>query len=160
MSYRDALEHTRGLQHFIAEIDAFIVWGYTLLGRGLKHSLHCTYVSSLVDFTHLSIYGVPVFYLMGSSVSDLPRSRHVRITELETFCEFRTWSDVHTTGCNKDVLKGKLLHSKPLMFYPPHMGHSTPLLFERAARGCASRQDRQYFARCLVSDSLSLRARE
>lgn len=166
MSYRDAVEYSRGLQRFIAEIHAFIIWGYTLLGRTLKDSepVHTcfrgAYVSSLVDFTRLSTYGVPVFYLTGSSAPDLPRGRHVRITELETLCEFRTWADVHVIGCNRDVVKGKLLHSKPLMFYPPHVDHSDPLLFERAARGYAPRQDKQHFDRRLVSDSVSLHTRE
>lgn len=164
MSYRDAVEYTRGLQRFVAEIHAFIVWGYSLLGRTLKDngSVHpCfrgAYVSSLADFIRLSTYGVLVFYL---TASNLPTTRYVRITELDNLCELRTWADVHAVGCNRDVVKGKLVHSKPLMFYPPpHVDSSDPLVFERAARGYAPRQDKQYFDQHLVTDSASLRTRE
>lgn len=165
MSYRDAVEYIRGLQRFVAEIHAFIVWGYNLLDRPLKDSepVHScfrgAYVSSLVDFHRLSNYGVPVFYLTGQSPSDFPSTRYVRITELDSLCESRTWTDVHAIGCNRDIIKGKLVHSKPLMFYPPHVDHSDPLAFERAARGYAPRQDKQCFDRRLVVDSVSIRTR-
>ena len=56
MSYRDAVEYTRGLQRFITEIHAFIVWGYSLLGQTFKDSepvrpcFRGAYISSLADF--------------------------------------------------------------------------------------------------------------
>ncbi|KAG6371439.1 hypothetical protein JVT61DRAFT_9136 [Boletus reticuloceps] len=162
MSYRDAAKYTRALQRFIAEIHAFLIWGNNVLGRSLKESdppTQCfrgVYVSSLADFNHCSALAVPVFYLTPSAVSDLPDSRWVRLTELNTLCEFRTWTDVHVIGCSRDVVRGHLLHSKPLMFYPPHVDRSDPLAFERAARGYASRLDKQRFDKRILADAATL----
>ncbi|KAH0828122.1 hypothetical protein J3R83DRAFT_3794 [Lanmaoa asiatica] len=161
MSYRDAVEYTRGLQRFVAEIHAFLIWGNEFLSRSLTESepprqcFRGAYVTSLADFTRLSAYGVPVFYLTGSSASGLPDTRCVRTTELHSLCESRTWADIHVTGHNKDVIKERLVHSKPLMFYPPHVNHSDPLAYERAARGYATREDKQSFDQRLVADSVA-----
>ena len=84
-------------------------------------------VSSLADFSRLSAHGFPVFWYLTSSLTfDLCPARYIRITELESLYEFRTWADVHMAGCSKNVVKGKLLHSKPLMFHPPHVDNSDP----------------------------------
>jgi hypothetical protein len=67
MSYRDAVECTRVLQRFVAEIHALIVWGYSLLGRTLNDNgsvppcFRGIYVSSLADFNRLSTYGLSLF---------------------------------------------------------------------------------------------------
>ena len=159
MSYRDAVEYTRGLQRFVAEIQAFLVWGNRILGRSLQEApttrqcFRGAYITSSTDFKYLSSLGVPVFYLTRLSPSELPPSRYVRITELPSLCELRTWTDINVTRHQRDVIKGRLLHSKPLMFYPPHVDHSDPLAFERAARGYGPRNDTRIFDRRLLIDS-------
>ncbi|KAI9569286.1 hypothetical protein HD554DRAFT_599694 [Boletus coccyginus] len=165
MSYRDAVEYTRGLQRFVAEIQAFIIWGNNILGRSLmdhqpvRQCFRGAYVTSSTDFEYLSSFGVPVFYLTALSSSELPPSRYVHITELTSLCEFRTWTDIDVMRHQKDVIKGKLLHSKPLMFYPPHVDRSDPLAFERAARGYGVREDTMSFDRRLVIDSAIVNGR-
>lgn len=57
-------------------------------------------------------------------------------------------------GHNQDVIKGKLVYNKPLMFYPPHLDRSDPLAYERAAR-----EDKQSYDRRLVKDSVALFSR-
>ncbi|KAF8549213.1 hypothetical protein OG21DRAFT_623982 [Imleria badia] len=165
MSYRDAVEYARGLQRFVAEIQAFLIWGNKILGHSLKDNeparqcFRGAYVTSSTDFKYLSSCGVPVFYLTGLRSSGLPSSRYVHITELTSLCELRTWTDINATRHNRDVIKGKLLHSKPLMFYPPHVDHSNPLAFERAARGYGPREDKKRFDQRLITDSLILDGR-
>jgi len=159
MSFRDAVEYTRGLQRFVAEIQAFLIWGNNILGRSLKDNeplrqcFRGAYVTSSTDFEYLSSCGVPVFCLTGLSSSELPTSRYVRITDLTSLCEFRTWSDINVSRHHRDIMKGKLLHSKPLMFYPPHVDRSDVLAFERAARGYGPRLDTMSFDRRLLIDS-------
>lgn len=165
MSYRDAVEYTRGLQRFVAEIQAFLLWGNKLLGRSLKHNepthpcFRGAYVASSTDYDRLSSDGVPVFYLISTPPSNLPSARYVRVTELTSICEFRRWADVNLTRHQKDVVKGKLVHSKPLMFYPPHVDRSDPLAFERAACGYGPRKDKMFLERRIVQDSLIVSSR-
>ncbi|KAF8440243.1 hypothetical protein L210DRAFT_977245 [Boletus edulis BED1] len=158
--YRDAVEYTHGLQRFIAEIQAFLIWGHDILGRSLKVTepiCQCfcgTYISSLTNFSYLLSLGVPVFYPTCLRSSELPPLRYVRITELTSLCEFRKWTNINVMWNNKDIIKEKLLHSKPLMFSPPHVDCSDPLTFECAAHGYGPQGDRQSFDRCLVIDLL------
>lgn len=86
MSYRDAMEYTRGLQRFVAEIHVFLISGNGLLGRSLMES----------EPIRLSVYGVSVFYLTGSYALDLPDTRRVRITEPHSLCELCTWGITRT----------------------------------------------------------------
>lgn len=165
MSYRDAVEYTRGLQRFVAEIQAFLIWGNDLLGRSLKdhdpvrQCFRGAYVMSSADFGRLSSCGVPVFYLTNAPSSHLPSTCFVRTTELTSICEFRTWADLNLTRHQKDVVKGRLVHSKPLMFYPPLVDSSDALSFERAARGYAPRKDSLFFDRRIIRDSLVVSGR-
>jgi hypothetical protein len=148
MSYRDAVEYFRGLQRFVAEIHAFLVWGNLMLGRSLLSSpppdqcYRGVYVSTTVDFEQVSALAVPVYYLTALIITpSLPLRQRVHIQNLGELCELRTWAEIGATGVNKDVVKGRLLHSKDLMFYPPHIDPVVPFAFERAARGYAPRLD-------------------
>ncbi|KAG6374255.1 hypothetical protein JVT61DRAFT_4272 [Boletus reticuloceps] len=165
MLYHDAVEYTCRLQRFVAEIQAFLIWGHDILGRSLKvtepvcQCFHGAYVTLPANFSYLSSLDVPVFYLTRLRSSELPPLRYVRITELTSLCEFHKWTNINVMQHNKDIVKGKLLHSKPLMFYPPHTDHSNPLTFECAAHGYGPRDDRQSFDCRLVIDSLIVAGR-
>ena len=159
MLYHDAVKYTHGLQHFIAEIQAFLVWGNYILGHSLKEAeLACqcfcgAYVTSLTDFKYLLSFDVPVFYLTGLLSSELPPSWFIHIPELTSLCEFHMWTNMNVTRHQRDVIQGKLLHSKPLMFYPPHADCSDPLAFEQAAHGYSPQKDTRIFNQNLLINS-------
>ena len=132
MSYHDTIKYTCRLQCFIAEIQAFLVWENHILGHFLQKApttqqcFHGAYVTSSTDFKYLSSLGVPVFYLTCLSPFELPPLQYMHITELPSLCELHTWTNINVTQHQRDVIKGRLLHSKPLMFYPPHVNHLDP----------------------------------
>ncbi|KAG6376660.1 hypothetical protein JVT61DRAFT_1654 [Boletus reticuloceps] len=80
MSYCDAMEYTCGLQHFVAEIQAFLIWGNKILGHSLMDHkpvyqyFHGIYVTCSTNFKSLPFLGVPVFYPTALTSSQLPPS--------------------------------------------------------------------------------------
>ena len=88
MLYHEAVKYTCRLQCFIAEIQAFLIWGNKILGHSLNDNqpvcwcFYGTCVASLPNFQYLPFCGVPAFYLTGLFSSKLPSSHHVCITEL------------------------------------------------------------------------------
>ncbi|KAJ7143486.1 hypothetical protein C8R43DRAFT_1130571 [Mycena crocata] len=145
LTYRDLLEYLAGLQRSVAELQAYTMWydriqygDVAASTRSFELGLRGSVATSLADYNYLHRLGVPVW--MEVPFSETIASQTLKETEVKLLrVERRSWDDMPVEECLRDTRKGKLVHNKPLEYYPPAV--EDPALYELAARGYAPRVD-------------------
>lgn len=145
LTYRDLVEYVAGLQRSVAELQAYIMWydriqygDVPASTRSFELGLRGTVAQSVTDYNTLRKLGVPVWLALPSSnVALLDAAK--RVTPQLISVETRTWDDMPISHSLRDTYKGKLVHNKPLEYYPPLVDNWTT--YEPAARGYSPRLD-------------------
>ncbi|KAJ7160770.1 hypothetical protein C8R46DRAFT_1038007 [Mycena filopes] len=107
--------------------------------RSFELGLWGSIAKSPSEFALLSSLGAPVWWELGVSTCDgLDSNKETALTSLRI--ETRVWEDVvPAAALHRDVHKGRLVHNKPLEYYPPAV--TDPSKYESAARGYFYRAD-------------------
>ncbi|KAJ7460237.1 hypothetical protein FB451DRAFT_1500592 [Mycena latifolia] len=145
LTYRDLLEYLAGLQRSVAELQAYAMWyDRAQFGdiqpstRTFELGLRGSVALSLADYNRLRRLGVPVWLEVASSDLVTPdRRKEVKRSPLHI--ETRTWDEMPVERALFASHRGKLVHNKPLEYYPPSV--AAIYNYELAARGYAPRQD-------------------
>ncbi|KAJ6514802.1 hypothetical protein C8R47DRAFT_492883 [Mycena vitilis] len=144
LTYRDLLEYTRGLQRSVAELQAYVMWydrmHYADLptsNRSFELGLRGSIAGSRTEYNTLRKLGAPVWLEL--SVPDNTLDAHKRVDPTAMHVERRTWDQMQVSLSLRDTQDGKVVHNKPLEYYPPSVDALTT--YELAARGYAPRQD-------------------
>ncbi|KAJ7776601.1 hypothetical protein DFH07DRAFT_766796 [Mycena maculata] len=145
LTYRDVVEYFAALQRSLAELQAYIMWHDRMeyaelptVFSGSETGLRGAIVATLADYTHLRRLGAPVWWEFGmSDAPNLDGTKQGVMTPLAIECQ--PWAAEGIPPALRDTHKGKLIHNKPLEYYPPHVNNKDT--FERAARGYSERLD-------------------
>lgn len=146
LTYRDLLEYLAGLQRSVAELQAYSLW-YDRIQYGDIPASHRSFELGLrgsvarthAEYISLRRLGVPVWLeLVSTEGMTLDTVKQVQLTTLRI--ETRTWDEMPVSRFLSDTTrKGKLVHNKPLEYYPPVVDDIST--YESAARGYSARKD-------------------
>ncbi|KAJ6536050.1 hypothetical protein B0H19DRAFT_1270865 [Mycena capillaripes] len=145
LTYRDLLEYMAGLQRSVAELQAYVLWhdriqygNIPASTRSFELGLRGSIAQNPTDYNALRKLGVPVWLeLSQANMSLFDVTKRVELTAMRV--ETRKWDDMSVSQFLRDTRKGKLVHNKPLEYYPPAVDANTA--YESAARGYSPRQD-------------------
>lgn len=143
--YRDVLEYLAGLKRAVAELHGFIMWHNEVEARENSsirrvhiHRIRGAIVSRYEDFEVLSRLGIPAWIVISfESLPPLLPSQSVDLADPPSRLDL--WAAPGSSSSSVDIHRGKFVHNKSLVFYPPVVDPSVS--FERAARGYARRID-------------------
>ncbi|KAJ6624021.1 hypothetical protein B0H10DRAFT_1943513 [Mycena sp. CBHHK59/15] len=145
LTYRDLLEYLAGLQRAVSELQAFIMWYDRIQyadipsnSCGFELGLRGSIANTCEEYNLLRRLGVPVWLQLATSDLLVPDPQK-ETTCLSLHVETRLWSGMPVSISLKDIHKGKLVHNKPLEYYPPCV--KEPRQYESAARGYSVRFD-------------------
>ncbi|KAJ6600654.1 hypothetical protein B0H10DRAFT_1958776 [Mycena sp. CBHHK59/15] len=106
--------------------------------RGFKLGLRGSIANTREEYNLLQRLGVPV-WLQLATLDLLVPDPQKETTCLSLHVETRLWSGMPVSISLKDIHKGKLVHNKPLEYYPPCV--KEPRQYKSAARGYSVRFD-------------------
>jgi hypothetical protein len=145
LTYRDLLEYMAGLQRSVAELQAYVLWhdriqygNIPASTRSFELGLRGSIAQNPTDYNALRKLGVPVWLELSQADMSLFDVRK-RVELMAMRVETRKWDDMSVSQFLRDTRKGKLVHNKPLEYYPPAVDANTA--YESAARGYSPRRD-------------------
>jgi hypothetical protein len=137
LTYRDLVEYVAGLQHSVAELQAHTMWYDRIQYRDIPAStrsfelgLRGTVAKSITEYNTLRKLGVPVWLALPLFDADCLDGAK-KVTPQPMRVEKRTWNEMPVSHFLYDAYKGKLVHNKPLEYYPPSV--DDPTTYESAA---------------------------
>lgn len=142
--YRDCLEAVATLKRLVAELQGFVLWARDI---GVRESIRRPYsvrgalVPDHRTYKTLVRLGIPTWIKVDLTRFIPPPQRfHVALSLFSDLCETRTWQELPLILDRTEMPfqpgkdgKLRLVHSKPLWYYPPRVSDAS--LFEKVARG-------------------------
>ncbi|KAJ6629428.1 hypothetical protein B0H10DRAFT_1939816 [Mycena sp. CBHHK59/15] len=126
------------LQAFIMRYDRIQYANIPSNSRGFELGLRGSIANTREEYNLLRRLGVPVWLQLATSDLLVPDPQK-ETTCLSLHVGTRLWSGMPVSISLKDIHKGKLVHNKPLEYYPPCV--KEPRWYESAARGYSVRFD-------------------